>query len=391
MPTGRGYVCLTLGGIAIAAGWFLGLVEMYVIGATLVALVVVAIIVAALRPLRLGVARTINPTRLHVGTVGRVELAIRNGANKTPVMRMTDHVHGTSGAQLFISPLRANEVTRAAYRLPTERRGIVTVGPVDFESTDAFGLTSRSFRSPTPGQLVVYPEVVPLPPAPPAPASNRKSNSDHPEFLGGRSEEFHALRHYVPGDDIRRINWAASARHDDLVVREDEAPTQNHLTVFLDNAAIPPGIALDRAASVAASLVTSMRNRSDPFRLATVDGLDTGYVLGPSGLDRALGILAVVDTTAIKRGEKVQIDNAEGALVMVSTEYPKVRPHDLGNFGRVLLVSLAPSVWDESAETVASTADAVGNDVKLLLGSINDLGPLWRRAIATLLNARISA
>ena len=143
-------------------------------------------------------------------------------------------MQGTAGAQLLVSPLNPDEVTRAAYRLPTERRGLVSLGPVQFEATDPFGLATRRFTAESAGSLVVYPEVIPLPPAPPSPATERRSMSDTPQFLGGRSEEFHALRPYVPGDDVRRINWAATARHDDLVVREDEAPTPvsyTHLTL----------------------------------------------------------------------------------------------------------------------------------------------------------------
>ncbi len=388
MPTRRGWLCAIIGVSSIVLGRFLGLVELYVIGAVLLALAVVALLLAVFRPLRLGVGRSVTPARLHVGSVGRVEIAVRNGATRTPVMRMTDRVQGTSGAQLFLSPLPADGVARAAYRLPTERRGIVSVGPVDFESTDPFGLALRRFTAPSNGQLVVYPEVIPLPAAPPSPATERRSTSDQPEFLGGRSEEFHALRQYVPGDDIRRINWAATARHDDLIVREDEAPTQNHLTVLLDNIALAGGPALDKGAAVAASILTSMRNRTDPFRLITGSGHDTGYVLGPAGLDQALSILAVVD-----RADESETDTdpavkgAQGALVIVTGPKAAVRQRGLLAYGRVMLVSLQPSVWDPTATREPSVADAAGNEIRLRLGAIDDLAALWTRAITTLMTS----
>ncbi|MGI9614508.1 MAG: DUF58 domain-containing protein [Acidimicrobiales bacterium] len=391
MPTGRGWLCALLGLGSIAIGRFLGLVEMYVIGAILLALIVLAVLVAVFRPLRLGVGRTISPPRLHVGQEGRVEVAVRNGNTTTPVMRMTDRVQGTSGARLFLSPLEPDGVARAAYRLPTERRGIVTVGPVEFESTDAFGLSLRRFMAPSVGQLVVYPEVIPLPPAPPSPASERRSTSDVPEFLGGRSEEFHALRPYVPGDDIRRINWAASARHDDLIVREDEAPTLNHLTVMLDNASLTDDVALDRAASVAASILTSMRGGTDPFRLITADGRDTDYVLGPAGLDRTLSILAVVGHTE-ERGSDPAVPGAQGALVLVTGERPSIDRTGLSAYGRVMTVTLMPSVWktDGTTRRLPSTAEAREGEVRLRLSSIDDLSSMWSRALSTLLSAGVA-
>ena len=120
MPTIRGWSGLVLGVGFIIAGRVLGLQELFIIGGVLLALIVAAVAIAIMRPLRLSVARNVNPPRLHVGSVGRVELALRNGSQRSPVMRMTDHVEGTSGAQLYVSPLAGDEVTKAAYRLPTD-------------------------------------------------------------------------------------------------------------------------------------------------------------------------------------------------------------------------------------------------------------------------------
>lgn len=387
MPTVRGWTCLVFGVIFIVAGRLLGPLELYILGGIMLALLIVAIAISLLRPLRLGVARSVSPPRLHVGSVGRVEVAIRNGSTRSPVMRMTDHVEGTSGAQLLISPLDPNEVTQAAYRLPTERRGIVALGPASFEASDPFGLTTRRFVAASPGQLVVYPEVIPIPPAPPSPATERRSMSDAPEFLGGRSEEFHALRNYVPGDDIRRINWGASARHDELIVREDEAPTQNHLTVILDNAAMPSVLAVDRGATIAASLVSTMRNRSDPFRLISVDGQDTGFVLGQSGVEKALSLLAVVDPVARDDRATIATRDALGAVVVVTTPTGTITRQELAPFSRIMFVTMAPSIWDSQREPTPSSTEVSGSQIRLNLGSLDDLAGAWTRSIATLLSS----
>lgn len=386
MPTIRGWLSLIFGAFTIVAGRLFGLNELYIVGSALLAVALVAIAVAVMRPLRLAVARTVTPSRLHVGSVGRVELAIRNGQSKTPVMRLTDRVQGTSGAQLLVSPLKGDEVARAAYRLPTERRGVVTVGPADFEAIDPFGLASRRFSATSIGQLVVYPEIVPLPPAPPSPATERRSMSDTPEFLGGRSEEFHALRNYVPGDDIRRINWGASARHDDLIVREDEAPTQNHLTVLFDNASLKSERSVDRAASVAGSILASMQKRPDPFRLLTSDGRDTGFVMGMAGVEKALSILAIVEGVDGNSGGVVPRD-AQGAVVVVSGPRPTIGRAELGAYGRVMSIAIDPAAWDSSQAPVQSTARAVPGEIQIRLGRLEDLASVWTSAIATLLSS----
>lgn len=386
MPTVRGWLCVIFGGLTIVAGRLFGLAELYIIGTALLTLALIAIVMAVMRPLRLAVGRTVTPARLHVGSVGRVELAIRNGPSKTPVMRLTDQVQGTSGAQLLVSPLKNDEVSRAAYRLPTERRGIVNVGPADFEAIDPFGLATRRFSASSVGQLVVYPEIVPLPAAPPSPATERRSMSDTPEFLGGRSEEFHALRQYVPGDDIRRINWPASARHDDLIVREDEAPTQNHLTVVLDNASLDSERAVDTAASVAGSILASMRKRTDPFRLLTSDGRDTGFVLGSAGVEKALSILAIVEAVDENSGGVIPRD-AQGAVVVVTGPSPTIGRTELGSYGRVMFISLDPSSWDDSLARTPSDAHAMSGEIQIKLGRLEDLASVWTGAITTLLSS----
>ncbi|MET1127851.1 MAG: DUF58 domain-containing protein [Thermoproteota archaeon] len=53
-------------------------------------------------------------------------------------------------------------------------------------------------------------------------------------LVRGRSTEFYEIREYVPGDDVRRIVWSASARTGRLMVREDLAELTPSLYVFVD-------------------------------------------------------------------------------------------------------------------------------------------------------------
>jgi hypothetical protein len=46
--------------------------------------------------------------------------------------------------------------------------------------------------------------------------------------------EFYGMREYVPGDDLRRIVWRASARTGKVMVREAEQGITDHVTVVLD-------------------------------------------------------------------------------------------------------------------------------------------------------------
>jgi uncharacterized protein (DUF58 family) len=87
-----------------------------------------------------------------------------------------------------------------------------------------------------------------------------------------RADEFHALRDYVPGDDLRRVHWRQSARRDDLVVRQTDPSPRLSLTVVHDlhaNQYTAP--AFERAVSAVASLAGSAAHHRRPLRLITTD------------------------------------------------------------------------------------------------------------------------
>jgi len=62
----------------------------------------------------------------------------------------------------------------------------------------------------------------------------------HPIRQRGQSLEFREFRPYLPGDDIRHVDWRASARHhrrDELVVRTFEHEVQTRVVISIDTRA----------------------------------------------------------------------------------------------------------------------------------------------------------
>src|SRR6187402_1241729 len=143
MFTRQGWL-VGIGAVALlVAGRLLGLPELFALGLIAAALLVGSALLVASARLELEVGRAIHPVRVHVGTASRVDLTIRNlRATTTPVLRLRDPVSGTRGADLLVPPLGRAERTIAAYRLPTDRRGLVEIGPLDVVVSDPFGLTS---------------------------------------------------------------------------------------------------------------------------------------------------------------------------------------------------------------------------------------------------------
>ena len=296
MLTRQGW--LTAGGAValIAAGRVLGVLELFVIGAAAGALVIASVVIVLVTRLRLAVARNVTPPRVYAGGPSRVELSIRNdGDRTTPVLRLFDPVSGTRGADLLLSPLEPDVVNRAAYRLPTEHRGIVEIGPLDVVVSDPFGLASSATIAAPRTELTVYPHIDDIVPVPHTSGDDPHAGADHPSALGRTGDDFYALRPYVVGDDLRRVHWPSTARRDELTVRQDELPWQGRVTVLLDvrRSAHTPA-SLELAVSAAASVITASWKRRDLVRLVTTDNIDYGFAAGTAHAEAIMEFLATV-------------------------------------------------------------------------------------------------
>jgi len=276
-----------------------GILELFVIGVGMLALAVGAWIYVRLLQLRLEVVREVTPLRVHAGAAARVELRVGNLARaRTPLLELTDPVAGTRGARLNVAPLPRAASARAAYRLPTDQRGLISIGPLAVKVQDAFGLAAIQAVAAPRVELTVYPHVDELTTRPGAGNRDPHAGADHPNALSREGEDFYALRSYVQGDDLRRVHWPSTARHDDLMVRQDELPWQGRTTVLLDTRAAGfNDETFEAAVSAAASLVMSGWHRRDLVRLITTDGTDSGAAGGQAHIDATMEHLAVVDTT----------------------------------------------------------------------------------------------
>lgn len=289
---------LATGAVALlAAGRVLGLQELYVLGGAAAAAVVVAVVLVNRPPASLQVERRVRPRRVHLGDQCRVELVITNiGARRTAVLTLVDPVEGTSGALMVLAPLVPGERRSAGYRLPTDHRGVVRVGPLEARRTDPFGLASRRHVVEGEADLTVLPVVETL--------AGRIPGGGYDDPLAGAArptsgrsgdEEFATLRPYVVGDDLRRIHWPTSARTGELSVRQDDPPWQGHLTILLDarSERIGPD-EFEVAVSAAASILNEVALRGDRTRLIVTDGTDTGPTDARSTRDLLFEHLAVV-------------------------------------------------------------------------------------------------
>lgn len=359
MLTRQGWLVVAGAVVLVVAGRVLGLVELFALGVVSAVLVVGAAVVVALARLELEVGRSVHPSRVQVGTPGRVELTVRNLRDiKTPVLRLLDPVSGTRGADLMVPPLGRSERTVAAYRLPTDRRGLLRIGPLDVVVGDPFGLTRLTTKAAPMVELTVYPHVDDVQPLPYTTGHDPLAGARQPNSLGRSGEDFYALRPYVVGDDLRRVHWPSSARRDELLVRQNELPWQGRTTVLLDvRRAAHQGDSLEVAVSAAASVVAATARRHDLIRLVTTNGSDSDFAPGSDHVEAIMEHLAVVPATAsgsLRRSvEMLSRWSSGGALVVLLAEVPAddlVAASSLrSRYGSLTIVHIDRSAWDSTA------------------------------------------
>ena len=137
----------------------------------------------------------------------------------------------------------------------------------------------------------------------------------------GSGQDLLALRDYQPNDDLRRVDWKATARTRHLIVREFAAEDDKRVTIFLDPRVPAEGERLmtlrekleaeqqgksfvlserfERGVSLAASLLAHFTEQQADIRLAIGDGIGE-YGIGNRHLYECLKRLAVADPETIE-------------------------------------------------------------------------------------------
>jgi uncharacterized protein (DUF58 family) len=342
-------------------GRLLGIRELYAIAAACVALVVACMAFVRASRFKLEAVRDVKPPRVHAGSSSRVELAVRNtSGRRSPVLSARDPFDGgRRWARFLIAPLAPGETARAAYRLPTEERGVFDLGPLEVQLSDPFGLAATSFSAAAPTKLTVYPRVDVIPPLPPAQGNDPYAGADQASSLGSTGEDFYALREYETGDDLRRVHWPSTAKHDELMIRQEEMPWQGRATIVLDvRRDVHTPETLEIAVSAAASIMTACWRRNSVVRLLSTDGFDSGNALGHAHREAVLEHLAGIrldrHTHLTPSLSALRKEGNGGALAVVTTAGAPSADLDAAarlrsRFGSVTLVLLERSLLDATS------------------------------------------
>ncbi|MFC7485547.1 DUF58 domain-containing protein [Knoellia sp. CPCC 206453] len=280
----------TVFGLGIVA-WFLASRYEW----TELAMIAVACLVLFLACVALAIGRAkveirtdVDPTRVTVGepATGRIEVRNLSGRGMLPLL--VELPVGRSAARFTLPSLGSGKSHEELFVVPTERRGVIQVGPATTVHGDPLGLVRRTMEWTEQSELFVHPLTTSLESL--GAGLLRDLEGEVTPDLSMSDLAFHALREYQPGDDRRYIHWRSSAKHGRLLVRQFLDTRRSHLAVVVDTS---PDVYTgeDAAVELAISCAASLAVRS------IMDEQDTTIVCNDQRISRSTAPLTL-DTFA---------------------------------------------------------------------------------------------
>ncbi|HKN37749.1 MAG TPA: DUF58 domain-containing protein [Acidimicrobiia bacterium] len=273
--TARGRGLLAAAGALLVTAWLFGSAELAGLGAAAAAAVGAAAVVVRRAPATYRAERWLAPARVGVGATASARLRFTNvGSRPTAGTAVATDGLGNGSARCRVPALGPGAVAEAAYELPTERRGVIAVGPLAIGFGDPLGLAERRVEVTGAGRLVVHPRIHPVLALPGSSTREARHGSTHPA-RAPQGDDFFALREYEMGDDLRRVHWRSTARLGELMLRQDELRFGEVATVLLDTRArAHRGDSFERALEVAASVAAALVDDGRRLRFLTTAGFE---------------------------------------------------------------------------------------------------------------------
>jgi uncharacterized protein (DUF58 family) len=234
--TSRGLVFLAASVVAILGAYTGGRITLLYVGALLAALPLIALIAVRLRIPRFAVTRSFSPSIVSAGTSTTVMLTVRNlGRTRSAAARWSDELPWSEGStpDALLPSCPVGRSVTIGYELRPPRRGMFGIGPLTVTLADELGLAWASAKVGESHLLTVTPEVIPLTASGlSTPAGDGEAVLVQRRATGDEDDSM--TREYRAGDAMRRVHWRASARHGDLMVRQEEQRSLPRARIIVD-------------------------------------------------------------------------------------------------------------------------------------------------------------
>ena len=236
IPSRRCYVLFTVGGVSAAlldvlfdrqiSLNFLRIYNFALLTATIID-------VSQVKPKAIEITRPEIP-KLSVARDNPIQLKVTSGKAKA-IAQIRDAYpqEFTVDKDTIEINLPANSVSEQTYLIHPDSRGEYEWGDIHVRQLGSLGLGWRDWKIAARQKVEVYPDLVGLKELS-VRLSIENSGAMRQARRLGRGTEFAELREYSTGEDIRLIDWKATARRDRPVVRVLEPEQEQTIFILLD-------------------------------------------------------------------------------------------------------------------------------------------------------------
>lgn len=232
---------IALAGVLLVFGWPAGGATIALVeGLLLVGVIVDVVLAGSVRGLHVTRA---GGTSTRLGEPVTVTLTVHNGGQRRVRGLLRDAWPPSAGAtprahRVDVPPGERRFL--AAVLVPT-RRGDRRAERVTVRSVGPLGLAARQSWHRVPGSVRVLPPFTSRKFLPERLARLRQLDGLVTATVRGQGTEFDSLREYVEGDDVRSVDWRATARRGDVVVRTWRPERDRRVILVLDTSRTSAG------------------------------------------------------------------------------------------------------------------------------------------------------
>ncbi|MEV6624048.1 DUF58 domain-containing protein [Amycolatopsis sp. NPDC051106] len=257
------------------------------VGGVLLLLVLADLVLAGgVRPLTF---QRSGDTSVRLGEPCEVTLVVANPGGRPVRGQLRDAWPPSAGAEdRHVLRVPAGERRALVTSLRPTRRGDRTAARVTVRSVGPLGLAARQGSHEVPWTVRVLPPFHSRKHLPSRLARLQQLDGRSAVLIRGQGTEFDSLREYVIGDDVRSIDWRATARAADVMVRTWRPERDRHVVLVLDTGRVSAGRVgdaprLDAAMDAALLLAVLASRAGDRVDLLAYDRRLRAAVQGSSG------------------------------------------------------------------------------------------------------------